>query len=371
MRKIILYGAGRNGVRYAKWLSFCGLGNYIYAFCDKNAERIKTVCGIGVYKYSDLKEESNADWLLTPDDKEAIEIACEQDGLRYFSSFSDYIDSEHAKNVLARELISEQPISVDEFDAELRRVYRTKDNYKIVNPRYYGKSGKICYIFFSGNGLYRVNTIGELRRTIYAEDRFEWEYIANLSGVTNTCKCIFIRDIYKNFYVNGISEKFDDIEKLVDFLREETDGYSVYTVGNSAGGYMAMLAGSILRAERVYSFSGIVDLYEYNNAVHGDTYYFMKKYRDNFRRNRYFNISNKLSGNMQILFFYATKNEEDIRQANKVRDNKNVVLFPIDSDEHGKMICVDVISNLFTYDEAELLDFCEKNRDIVKRPCDY
>ena len=100
-------------------------------------------------------------------------MACEQDGLRYFSSFSDYINNEHADNILARELISEQPISVDEFDEELKTAYRTKDNYKIVIPKYYGEEKKICYIFFSGNGLYRVNTIGELKRTIYAEDRFE------------------------------------------------------------------------------------------------------------------------------------------------------------------------------------------------------
>ncbi len=87
------------------------------------------------------------------------------------------------KNVLARKLISEQPISVDEFDAELRRVYRTKDNYKIVNPGYYSKRKKICYIFFSGNGLYRINIIGELRRTIYAEDRFEWQYITSKKAI--------------------------------------------------------------------------------------------------------------------------------------------------------------------------------------------
>ena len=368
MRKIILYGAGRNGVRYLKWLAYCGIAHLVCAFCDKNAERLREINGIRVLSYQNLRKEADADWLLTADDHEEMERLCGLEGLRYYSSFADYVRSVHPDNKRALELISERPIAIDEFDQSLSVAYG-KSNYKIVHGD--SKEENTCYIFFSGNGIYRSNTLGELRKTIYAEDRFEWEYVANLSGIIKTSKCIFVRDVYKNFYVNGISKKYDDIDKLLEFLRSETSGYIVRTVGNSAGGYMAMLAGSILGAEIIFSFSGIVDLYHYNDAVYGNNYYFMKKYRDAPGRSRYFDIIRIVNADQPVMFFYAANNDEDVRQANKIKEKRGVVFFPVSSSEHGKTIRTETISKLFTFTRAELYEFCKKNSGFIKDPSDY
>ncbi|MBQ6886197.1 MAG: hypothetical protein IJN54_01625 [Lachnospiraceae bacterium] len=59
---------------------------------------------------------------------------------------------------------------------DLLSEYFAKENYKevIVNPE-----KNLCYIFFSGNGLYFPNTVEEFEKTIIKNNRFEWEKLAN------------------------------------------------------------------------------------------------------------------------------------------------------------------------------------------------
>ena len=52
---------------------------------------------------------------------------------------------------------------------------------------------------------------------------------------------IFVRDMWKQWYINGINQKIDSVEKVIEFLRTETENMRVTTVGNSSGGYMATL----------------------------------------------------------------------------------------------------------------------------------
>jgi hypothetical protein len=83
----------------------------------------------------------------------------------------------------------------------------------------------------------------------------------------NAGKLIFVRDIFKSWYVCGISDRYSSIDDMIDFLKEETKGYKVITVGNSAGGYMAVLAGVLLGAERVFNFSGQYSLRIIENCI--------------------------------------------------------------------------------------------------------
>ena len=52
------------------------------------------------------------------------------------------------------------------------------------------------------------------------------------------------------------------IPLLLEWLKKETRGYEVYTVGSSAGGYAAVLFGYSLNAERIISFNGQFILYD-------------------------------------------------------------------------------------------------------------
>lgn len=112
----------------------------------------------------------------------------------------------------------------------------------------------VCVIYCSSSGLYYPNTEVEfVKAFIECEDRYEWRN----KRIRNVSKSIWIRDITKEFYVRGINKRINDIDKLLSFLEEETQGYDVITVGSS-GGYIAALIGIKLDANMVYCFSGFL-----------------------------------------------------------------------------------------------------------------
>lgn len=59
MDKIIIYGAGQKGRETYSLLRQCGLAEKIECFCDRNWKEIKSVYGIPVKAYDDLKETKN------------------------------------------------------------------------------------------------------------------------------------------------------------------------------------------------------------------------------------------------------------------------------------------------------------------------
>ena len=62
------------------------------------------------------------------------------------------------------------------------------------------------------------------------------------------------------WYINGINQKIDSVEKVIEFLRTETENMRVTTVGNSSGGYMATLVAQKLNAKMAYCVSGQFDI---------------------------------------------------------------------------------------------------------------
>lgn len=83
MKKIVLYGLGKNGKRLYDNLEKDGLSEFIYCFCDYNAGGIKEYKGVKVYTYEDIKEEKDLFYIVTPDKKEEIEAVLAQDGQHY------------------------------------------------------------------------------------------------------------------------------------------------------------------------------------------------------------------------------------------------------------------------------------------------
>lgn len=93
------------------------------------------------------------------------------------------------------------------------------------------------------------------------KNKFEWENIAKSKSIlTKYGKMIFVRDMWKQWYINGINQKIDSVEKVIEFLRTETENMRVTTVGNSSGGYMATLVAQKLNAKMAYCVSGQFDI---------------------------------------------------------------------------------------------------------------
>ena len=170
-----------------------------------------------------------------------------------------------------------------------------KSNVKIKDTGI--KNGK-AIIFFSGNGLYFPNNYETFKRTIVEKDRYEWENIGNSKFIQKHFqRIIFVRDIFKQWYINGISSSNNTIEKTVDYLKKITCEYKITCCGVSAGGYMAALAGSMLCADVIIDISGQWILNE-DNAIY--CYYSEK----NGEGRRYTDLKEIISSSDKIFYFY-------------------------------------------------------------------
>lgn len=228
-------------------------------------------------------------------------------------------------------------------------------------------NGRKCFVFFSGNGLYFPNDYPTAANALIKNNHYEWQNIAKSDLIRiQAGKLIFVRDIYKQWYVTGINSEINSIEKLIPFLREKTKGYEVITAGNSAGGYMASLFGALLSAKLVLNFSGqyVIDPNDLS-----DGYYYLKKYAHDKFYSRFFDIRPFLKANpaVPIMYFFPAKSNQDLEQHALIRDIKNIFAFSFDASVHGSsmhgrdMPCViasepDILQNLYMLFRNKIID---------------
>lgn len=134
-----------------------------------------------------------------------------------------------------------QQFTLDEHNSLLMEQYQ-KDNFRVLDL---DAKKKTCFIFFSSNGLYFPNDVETFQQTVVEKDRYEWENIAQSSLIRRFAgRLIFVRDLFKAWYVTGINARVNSIDKLIAMLKDLTEGYEVITCGGSAGGYMSTLGGA-------------------------------------------------------------------------------------------------------------------------------
>ena len=208
----------------------------------------------------------------------------------------------------------------------VEETYR-KDNYKIINTK--AKNNRIV-VFCSGNGLYYPNTEEEFIKVVVEQDRYEWMNLASNPLIRkHYSKIIFIRDIYKQWYVIGINRQIDSIDKLAKFLEKECGECEVTICGNSAGGYVAVLLGTMIKADKIIDISG-----QYNLNMETDAGPLIDKYRID-DRTKYYDLNEIINGNMKnIYYFYPGKCENDIKQNEAVK-TKKINRFSFDETRHG------------------------------------
>ena len=194
-----------------------------------------------------------------------------------------------------------------QIDSEIvRSVYINQPNYKIE----YNNSCKanICAIYFSSNDIYYPNNEEIFRKRIVEKNFFEW-YNTRI----NARKHIFIRDIFKQWYLEGINAELDSPEKIFEWLKGETEGYEVVTVGSSAGGYSAVLYGSLLKAQKVIAFNAQFSLKAIADESGEKCNPLVYKYKNN-DRSKYFELKDKLSDSVNYFYFLSVGCEEDMLQ---------------------------------------------------------
>ena len=187
-----------------------------------------------------------------------------------------------------------------------------------------------CAIYFSSHGVYFPETKENFKRTILNKNYYEW-YNTRIPGYH---KHIFMRDITKQFYVEGISNELNSIDRIALFLKKETEGYKVTTVGSSAGGYVAVIIGLLLKVDKVFCYSGKFSLKD-------DFAYRTKQkllvHENDINYSKYYNVSHLIAKNRSTPIYYVFPKDvqEDIVQKNIIVDAPNFILYPFSGKKHG------------------------------------
>ncbi len=218
---------------------------------------------------------------------------------------------------------------VFQTDSEIVRKTFEQDNYLIVYDETCADK-TICAIYFSSNDIYFPNTDEVFRKRIVEKNFYEMYH----TRVNGAYKHIFVRDIQKQWYVGGINSRISSPELLLEFLQKETKNYSVITIGSSAGGYAAVLYGSLLSAKRVFSFNGQFEVKSLLKTSTPDIDPLL------FRNvasplARYFDVKDLINLNVDIYYFSSLGSEWDIKQYNHIKGIHSVKPILFKTAHHG------------------------------------
>ena len=194
--------------------------------------------------------------------------------------------------------------------AIVRDAYLTKDNYHVSFNEVDNVQQNLCVVYFSSNEVYYPNTETAFKRAIIENDKYEWRN----NTLSYAYKHVFIRDIQKQWYMEGINNEINTPVELLKLLQSLTAGLRVYTVGSSAGGFAAMLFGNLLKAERVYAFNSQLNLniVMKNSTPSIDPILF--KYACIPTRVGYYKIEDFINREVECFYFQSSKSSMDIEQ---------------------------------------------------------
>lgn len=191
-------------------------------------------------------------------------------------------------------------MSLDIFQ---KKAWVELENIKVVNIP---GGGKTVVIYFSSNNLYYPDTEDCFVNTIFEKDRYEWTRMM----IKRASKHVFVRDVYKTWYMTGINSSVNTIPLLLERLKKEVVGYDeIITLGSSAGGFAASLFGSWLNADLIFNFNG---QWEINSVIERNGYSSLKKIRSSC--GDYYDIVKYIKNSQNIFYFISNKSRWDIAQ---------------------------------------------------------
>lgn len=225
-----------------------------------------------------------------------------------------------------------------------------------------------------GNGLFAVNDEETFRKTIIEDNRYEWMNICKHTKLEMYySQIILVRDIFKQWYVNGINSDCTSVDDLLSLLRSMIpENNTIVTVGNSAGGYMAMLAGIKLKATSIFSFSGQFSIWDQLDQAP-----LLQKYKNDVSRNKYYDISRLIceydfyKENTKLFHFYPGKCDWDISQVEHCPEKKNVYLLAFDRDTHGVTVIPYSLPYILTTRNDKMDYLCRKFGNELIDPLEF
>lgn len=217
---------------------------------------------------------------------------------------------------------------VFQTDSEIvKQVYENRNNYLIEHTESGEKS--ICAVYFSSNDIYYPNTKEIFTKRIDEKNFFEWYH----TRIDRAYKHIFIRDVFKQWYLAGISQKINSPEKLVEFLRNETKGFDTITIGSSAGGYAAILYGSLINAKTAIAFNPQFEIASLLKRSSEQTDPLVFRLKDT--RKQYYDIVPFLNNRTEVFYFFSSESQWDIEQNKHISPVSGLHKIQFKSRHHG------------------------------------
>ena len=244
----------------------------------------------------------------------------------------------------------------------ITQAYEELTNCKVEKE---GDTPNVSIIYFTSNALYYPNDDKTVYERIFVNDRYEFRHYRRPSLPGEIKQEIFLRDVYKQWYILGINKEINTVEALADYLRELTEGTSVITVGSSAGGFAACLFGMLVGARQIFTFSGQYDVTGSINPGNEVLW----EYKDDPSYNQYFSIVNRLKDNtIPVFYFYPSGIDKDLHQNDLVKEISCIHRFCIRSNEHGRTIYDQNIPYVLAMDTDHLIRLEQKYANQIISP---
>ena len=183
----------------------------------------------------------------------------------------------------------------------------------------------IYAVYCSSNGIYFPNDEDTFIKRIVQQNKFDWKS----NRIVGVKKHIYIRDVYKQWYIEGINNELNSIEKVADWIRSVSETNAKYVfLGSSAGGYMCLCLASILGG---IAFAGSPQI-----CLKPEPKYpiLLEHYQKGDIT--WYDLSKILQASpAENFIFFGQENREDVAQIELVSQFDNVHVIPFRTSLHG------------------------------------
>lgn len=231
----------------------------------------------------------------------------------------------------------------------VKRIYNERDNYLIEYDDNCATK-EYCTIYFSSNNIYFPNTESTFEKRIVKKNSYEWYGLRT----PQSHKHIFVRDIQKQWYIEGINKQINTPEKLLDWLKQEAKGYKIICLGSSAGGYAAVLYGSLLNADRVLTFNGQFEINGLLSSTTEDENPLLFRNKDTSTA-RYFDIKPYINPHISIFYFTSLHSPWDKTQCKHIADVNSIIRIGFKTSHHGVPFFKCCLSTIVNSDKRKLI----------------
>lgn len=248
---------------------------------------------------------------------------------------------------------------VFQIDSELVESAYQKKNY-LIQYDDSCENKNTCAIYFSSNDIYYPNTEAAFSKRILEKNFYEW-YNTRFEGIY---KHIFIRDIHKQWYLSGINSEINTPEALLQFLKSETAGYSVKTIGSSAGGYAAVLYGSLLNADQALSFNGQFELATLLQKSKPFVDPLLFRFADS-ELAKYYDLKSKINEKLDVFYFCSRKSDWDNQQFTHIKNLSSIKTISFDTGHHGIPFVKDALPKVINLRKDSLNKLTKKTHHPI------